>query len=88
MNASDLGALNYGPITFGGSSQYIRNMTTGQLIDLGADPQANLGFFIDTVVPSPSTVSLLAASSLLARRRRRARNTKPARVDYGGMDDL
>jgi hypothetical protein len=68
----ELGALMGGPITFGDSSQYIRNMTTGQLIDLGADPQTNMGFFIDTVpVPTPSAASLLAVSSLAAIRRRR-----------------
>jgi hypothetical protein len=67
-----MGALSFGPITFGNSSQYIRNMTTGQLIDLGANPQTNMGFFIDTIpVPSPSAASLFAASSLLALRRRR-----------------
>lgn len=71
VNPDDIGVLYGGPITFGNSSQYIRNMTTSQLIDLGADPQANLGFFIDTVVPSPSSASLLAASSFLAFRRRR-----------------
>jgi len=72
VDPQEVGVLFGGPITFGNSSRYIRNMTTGQLIDLGADPQANLGFFIDTVaVPAPSAASLLAASSLLALRRRR-----------------
>jgi hypothetical protein len=68
---SDMGVLYGGPITIGNSSQYARNMTTGDLIDLGANPQANLGFFIDTVVPSPSSLSLITASSLFAFRRRR-----------------
>ncbi len=68
---SDMGVLYGGPITFGNSSRFARNMTTGDLIDLGASPQANLGFFIDTVVPAPAAASLLAASSLLALRRRR-----------------
>jgi hypothetical protein len=77
VHPADLGALTGGPITFGSSSQYIRNMTSGQLIDLGASPQTNLGFFIDTVpVPSPSAASLFAASSLLALRRRRTLNAK------------
>jgi hypothetical protein len=72
IDSSEMGALSFGPITFGNSSQYIRNMTTGQLIDLGANPQTNMGFFIDTIpVPSPSAASLFAASSLLALRRRR-----------------
>lgn len=72
VDPADVGVLYGGPITFGNSSQYIRNMTTGQLIDLGADPQANLGFFIDTVaVPSRSSAALLATSSFLALRRRR-----------------
>jgi hypothetical protein len=71
VDPGDVGVLYGGPITFGNSSRFARNMTTGDLIDLGASPQANLGFFIDTVVPAPSAASLFAASSLLALRRRR-----------------
>lgn len=72
MDVADLGIGYGGPINTGSSSSFIRNFTTGQNTDLGADPQNNLLFFIDSVVvPSPSSVSLLAASSLLAFRRRR-----------------
>jgi hypothetical protein len=73
---SDMGVLYGGPITIGNSSQYARNMTTGDLIDLGANPQANLGFFIDTVVPSPSSLSLITASSLFAFRRPRRQSAE------------
>ncbi|MBU6412554.1 MAG: hypothetical protein KGS45_03705 [Planctomycetes bacterium] len=72
IDLSQVGVGYGGPINTGSSSSLIRNFTSGQNIDLGADPQNNLLFFIDSVVvPSPSSVSLLAASSLLALRRRR-----------------
>lgn len=71
VQVEDIGVLYGGPITFGNSSQFARNMTTGQLIDLGVDPQANLGFFIDTIVPAPSSAGLYAGTSLFALRRRR-----------------
>lgn len=72
ISIEDMGLFYGGPINTGSSSSLIRNFTTGQNIDLGANPQNNLIFFIDSVVvPSPSSFSLLAASSLLAVRRRR-----------------
>lgn len=71
MDAADLGQAIAGPRTIGYSSQYIRNFTTGQDIDLGSD-QRNLCLALRVdPIPSPASASLLAASSLLALRRRR-----------------
>jgi hypothetical protein len=71
MDAADLGQAIAGPRTIGYSSQFIRNFTTGQDIDLGSD-QRNLCLAVRVdPIPSPSSLSLFAASSLLALRRRR-----------------
>jgi hypothetical protein len=72
FDVNDVGILYGGPITAGDSSRFIRNLTTGEQIDLGDTPQANLGFFIDTVpIPTPSgVVALSAAATTLTRRRR------------------
>ncbi len=68
----DMGMLVGGPITTGNSSQYLRSMGTGELIDLGTSTQRNLAFFIDTVsVPSPSAITALAAAFSFTLRRRR-----------------
>jgi hypothetical protein len=74
--ASAFGVMWSSPVTTGTSSQFYRNFTTGQSIDLGS-AQNNLTMYVKTdPIPSPSTVSLLAASSLLALRRRRTTKTK------------
>lgn len=68
----DMGMLVGGPITTGNSSQYLRNMGTGELIDLGTTTQRNLAFFIDTVsVPTPSAITAVAVTLSLSLRRRR-----------------
>jgi hypothetical protein len=70
-DVNNVGMLTGGPITDGSSSHLARDFTTGQSIDLG-DQYSNIMFYIRTrPVPSPSAASLLAASSLLALRRRR-----------------
>ncbi len=72
LGIEDLGLGYGGPINTGSSSSLFRNFTTGQNIDLGADPQNNLLFFIDSVVvPAPTVCSVIATSSLFALRRRR-----------------
>lgn len=69
--ASAFGAMWGSPITTGSSTQFYRNFTTGQNIDLG-DSQNNLMMYVKTdPIPSPSSAALLATSSLLALRRRR-----------------
>jgi hypothetical protein len=76
MDINDFGQAIAGPRTIGYSSQYIRNFTTGQDIDLGSD-QLNLCLALRVdPVPAPSAASLFAASSLLALRRRRTLNAK------------
>lgn len=73
---NNIGVLTGGPITDGFSSNFARDFTTGQNIDLG-DQYSNIMFYIRTQpIPSPSSASLLAASSLLALRRRRTSDTK------------
>ncbi len=69
---NDMGMVVGGPITTGNSSQYLRNFTTGEPIDLGTTEQKNLRFFIDTVsVPSPLSIAgLLAGLGTCLRRRR------------------
>ncbi|MDX2147177.1 MAG: hypothetical protein SFZ23_06605 [Planctomycetota bacterium] len=69
IDIADMGMLYGGPISAGASSDFIRNLTTGQQIDLG--PGNNLGFFIDTVIPAPSTGVLVLGGVMIARRRRR-----------------
>jgi hypothetical protein len=67
--ANDLGVPYGGPQTSGLSSPGAFDFTLGQTVDLGAD---SLMFRIrGDIAPSPSSASLLAASSLLALRRRR-----------------
>ncbi len=69
--ASAFGVMWSSPVTAGTSSQFYRNFTTGQSIDLGS-AQNNLTMYVKTdPIPSPSCASLLTASSLLALRRRR-----------------
>jgi hypothetical protein len=72
FDVNDVGILYGGPITAGDSSQFIRNLTTGEQIDLGDIPQANLGFFIDTVpVPAPGSLVVLGVwAGVLTRQRR------------------
>jgi hypothetical protein len=68
---NNIGVLTGGPITDGTSSNFARDRTTGQNIDLG-NQYSNIMFYIRTQpVPSPSSAALLATSSLLALRRRR-----------------
>lgn len=69
--ASAFGAMWSSPVTAGTSSQFYRNFTTGESIDLGS-AQNNLTMYVKTdPIPSPSSASLLTASSLLTLRRRR-----------------
>ncbi len=69
---NEMGMLVGGPITTGNSSQYLRNFTTGEPIDLGTTEQKNLSFFIDTVsVPSPLSITGLFAGLGTCLRRRR-----------------
>lgn len=68
----DMGMLVGGPITTGNSSQYLRNFTTGELIDMGTTSQRNLGFFIDSVsVPAPTVLLASCIALPIALRRRR-----------------
>jgi hypothetical protein len=70
--ASAFGVAWSSPLSVGSSTEYYRNFTTGQNIDLGSN-QNNLTMYVKTdPIPSPSAASLLAASSLLALRRRRS----------------
>ncbi len=68
---SAFGVMWGSPITVGSSTRFYRNFTTGMSIDLGS-AQNNLTMYVKTdPIPSPSSASLLTASSLLTLRRRR-----------------
>jgi hypothetical protein len=72
IDPADIGMLTGGPVGTGSSSQFIRNFTTGQQIDLGSENQ-NLGFFIDSLpIPAPgSFAAFVTAIGIFARRRQR-----------------
>jgi hypothetical protein len=75
MNNDDVGLWLAGPPTLSSSQRTYRNFTTNQFVDPGADSE-NLAAFIRTeVIPTPATSLALAASGLLATRRRRPANT-------------
>lgn len=68
---NDLGQLVGGPPNTGDSSRFIRNFMTGDLIDLGDSPEANLGMFVKTVaVPEPGCAVVLLSPLVAGRRRR------------------
>jgi hypothetical protein len=72
IDPNDVGVRYGGPVTIGSSTQFIRNFTTGQQIDLG-DANQNLGYFINTIpIPAPAASITIAFAGLLATRRRRA----------------
>jgi hypothetical protein len=70
-DVNNIGVLTGGPITDGSSTNFARDFTTGQDIDLGSE-YSNMVFYLRTrPIPAPSAASLFAATSLLALRRRR-----------------
>jgi hypothetical protein len=71
VSINDIGQLYGGPINTGSSSRFIRDFTTGQMIDLGSDQQ-NLGLKIDfNPIPSPGAGGLLVVAGIWGLRRRR-----------------
>ncbi len=73
IDPADMATMAAGPRTTGYSTRYIRNLTSGQQIDLDGTDQTNLKFFIDTVsIPAPGSAAILFISILsVAGRRRR-----------------
>jgi hypothetical protein len=71
VSIDDIGQLYGGPINTGSSSRFIRDFTTGQMIDLGSDQQ-NLGLKIDfNPIPSPGPAALIALAAIIGTCRRR-----------------
>jgi hypothetical protein len=70
FNVDDFGVLVGGPHNTGSSSRYVRDMTTGDLIDLGSEnSNFALGVRVN-VIPSPSSLALVGLVALVTRRRR------------------
>jgi hypothetical protein len=70
FNVDDFGVLVGGPHNTGSSSRYDRDMTTGDLIDLGSEnSNFALGVRVN-VIPSPSSLALVGLVALVTRRRR------------------
>jgi hypothetical protein len=68
---NDVGVLTGGPNTAGSSSRFVRNFTTGQMIDLGSSNR-NLGFLIYVrPIPTPSALGIFGLATVFAARRRR-----------------
>jgi hypothetical protein len=69
--ASAFGVAWSTPISVGTTSRFYKNMSTGQSLDLQSEQNALTMYVMTDPIPSPSSASLLAASTVLALRRRR-----------------
>ncbi|MBU6411834.1 MAG: hypothetical protein KGS45_00025 [Planctomycetes bacterium] len=72
FNVEDFGVLVGGPHNAGSSSRYVRDMTTGDLIDLGSEnSNFALGVRVNAVpAPGVAAVATLGLIGALRRRRR------------------
>lgn len=68
FNNDMIGLWFGGPVTAGSSSRFTRNLTTGEVIDMGS-PDRNLIYYIETQpIPAPGALPLLLAAAATRRR--------------------